>query len=1139
MAASDSMKEKKEKMFVLLEALRGRIRKLLDTGRVTDDRQRHCLAFIEMEASALAESRRLPPRWKHCDYVRSFFEKWTDCDDVNSILEELLNSIDHFLDKLISYLPFDIERNAYAAKECDLVGIDGQANKLLRWLTAAAVDNKSLRVMCIVGPTGVGKTTLAMELHRRLRCQTAQHFQCCAAASFSRTYDRCSLLLQSILSQLIDKKTTKLEDDDTNMLARSISECLQDKRMCYAYGYDVDVHDMEPLNDSDSERLLLTKAFGSIDNCPPDNLKLLCDEILTKCQGIPLFIIVMADWLKQHQQPHESSAVHRTEQVRLLVKQLKQSFQYDEELSLPSLIYLSMFPQGCVFDEYSFLSRETPVDWSKIFSKLVDKNIIMPVAENSSLNVNVDHDESCQWQVNPLMLQFFASKAAEAGFVFTSTTLSSATGSSKMTRRARCLALHHPDPQLPTMLQEMDLSHTRSLLISGAIDRISIPLDKFSCLVELDLQGWEKLEDKDMLQVCRMFMLRYLSIRNTRVSKLPPQIRELRYLRILDVSHTHISELPSKVSKLCYLEVLDLRGTKISQLPEQFENSLLLHLLVGDNGMINSDETAVVTKIPQSVIKRATFVHTLATVDLTECSASFLEVVGDKQHLRSLAITWSFHECTDGAYRDILLSTIQKLIFLRSLTIHCGLGCSMEFLGSLNDPPTELNKLKVTAGRFVNVPRWIGGLEELAFLQITICRLVPDDVKILANLKKLKRLVLGLEFIPEEEIVIECEGFKKLQRFCLDCPVPWLTLKQGAMPNLQHLRLKICSSPANQESAVTSGLTNLQSITEIVICYSKWCSNSSSIKMIVEAVRKQVAMHLNRIDLVINSTQDNEEASESVTKNECESEDVEAFDAEAESVAKCGKKDDFDAADEVAQRRATHLQSNIEEIECCIAADIGNLKARAHHVSERRTRYGVENLPLITGGGAVSNPAGANAPRDRLAPPRRLIGTTEPVGMDDAINEIRPWFSHGMHNTGELRYLAIVGFGGLGKTTLAKALYRKFGDEFDCRASELASQKFHLQMVLRSLVRQFHEQQPAWENIRDSLPKNEKGASIVVTTRFNSVAEACRRQKGHVLKLKQLSQESSYNLFLQIISANDMYPTRPKRHKDKSVARAI
>ncbi|KAL5204555.1 hypothetical protein ABZP36_009426 [Zizania latifolia] len=183
MAASSSIEEKQDEMLKVLEAFRGRIRKqLLETGRVTHERERHCLAFMEMEVSALVESRRLPPP-----------PPWTDCDGVNSFLEEWLNNIDGFVDrhgggqvghsllqkvarpfrrrKLISHLLREIEWNAYqlyraaeeccgyelpcsdlrpppppqAAKECDLVGIDGPAKKLLRWLTAAAAaDNKSL-----------------------------------------------------------------------------------------------------------------------------------------------------------------------------------------------------------------------------------------------------------------------------------------------------------------------------------------------------------------------------------------------------------------------------------------------------------------------------------------------------------------------------------------------------------------------------------------------------------------------------------------------------------------------------------------------------------------------------------------------------------------------------------------------------------------------------------------------------------------------------------------------------------------------------------------------------------------------------------------------------------------------------------
>ncbi|KAF8772311.1 hypothetical protein HU200_005903 [Digitaria exilis] len=139
----------------------------------------------------------------------------------------------------------------------------------------------------------------------------------------------------------------------------------------------------------------------------------------------------------------------------------------------------------------------------------------------------------------------------------------------------------------------------------------------------------------------------------------------------------------------------------------------------------------------------------------------------------------------------------------------------------------------------------------------------------------------------------------------------------------------------------------------------------------------------------------------------------------------------------------------------CIATEIGNLKTRAQHVSERRTRYGVENL------GGVEGSARSDTPRDRTAPPPRLIGTMAPVGIEDAMVELRPWFTDAKqgNDAHQLKFLAIVGFGGLGKTTLAMALYREYGDQFALRASVLASQKFHLPTVLRSLIKQLHEQQ--------------------------------------------------------------------------------
>ena len=283
-----------------------------------------------------------------------------------------------------------------------------------------------------------------------------------------------------------------------------------------------------------------------------------------------------------------------------------------------------------------------------------------------------------------------------------------------------------PDIQFQGLMQTIDHwgENVRSLAVSGLVDQV--PLNKFNYLVMLDLEDWKNLKHEDLLQICnsKIYLLRYLSIRKTQIRKLPMQIKELCSLRALDVSHTQISELPPQVFELGHLIKLDLRSKKIRKLSVKIVRlQKLQHLLVGGD----------------------------TTLSLIKYPLSFTAALGDLACLRVLTITCSFQQCADEAYQDAWLPSVKKWRRLESLTIHCGLGSSMEFLGSTSDPPKKLQKLKITSGRFVSVPQRIKRLEHLSFLQITICKLAADELKILRDLPKLKSLVLGLEFIPREE----------------------------------------------------------------------------------------------------------------------------------------------------------------------------------------------------------------------------------------------------------------------------------------------------------------------------------------------------------------------------------------------------
>ncbi|KAM3280335.1 hypothetical protein ACQJBY_047238 [Aegilops geniculata] len=773
---------------------------------------------------------------------------------------------------------------ALFVEEAQLVGVEGPRDDLAKWmLKEENSSTKDRKVLSIVGFGGLGKTTLANEIYRKIQ----GHFDCRAFVSVSQ-----KPVIKKIIKDVIYKlpcsngfiKDIDIWDEMTSIA--KLRELLQDKRYLVIVDdiwstqawnnikcafpdnncssriitttriidvaksccpdSDDRVYEMAALSDLYSKRLFLKRIFGSEDHCP-DMLEEVSNKILRKCGGLPLAIISISSLLANRPADKEEwekirrsigSALEKDRSLEGMSNILSLSYN-----DLPShlktcLLYLSVFPEDYVIDRErlvrlwiaeGFISDERGQSQQEVaeryFYELINRSMVQPVYVRYGGKAR-----ACR--VHDMMLEIFISKSNEDNFIVVV-----GGGQTSLAKRQgfiRRLSIQHIDHELAHLLAQEDLSHVRSLIVTSPACIKHLPsLAKFEALRVLDFEGCQGLEEYDMKSIDKLHQLKYLNFRGTSISKLPSGIVMLRDLETLDFGRTKVEELPTGFVQL----------TKLQQ-------------------VIAGNRTIIPNKIGNMRNLRE-----ISGFSVTQSQADAVEDLGNLPGLEEISVHLDDGESDEfRRHEKMLLSSLCKLgsCKLQFLRISRNYG-SLEFLDSWSPVPSSLQIFSMFSDYyFTNVPKWISpSLISLAYLDIHFAELTDEILLTLGEVPALRRLDLWFKTIPDDKVTVQ--GFPSLKEFLIRSTTASsnVTFVKGSMPKLEKLDLLIKVSVAKTYGFYL-GIEHLRCLKQATTGLNNRGATPSESKAAEAAIRAEAGAHPNHPRITIwwkyrRNEEDNEE----------------------------------------------------------------------------------------------------------------------------------------------------------------------------------------------------------------------------------------------------------------------------------------